>query len=1758
MKREDRFGPPPDLGESAGSSVPDPEAPSPAPGPSQGVDRTENPLQADQALEQAAKTLGLDQSLEAPPVFNTSSVSLPKSGGAISSIAEAFQANPVTGTGSTSIPLGVTPARGLEPQLALSYDSGSGAGPFGVGWALSAPRITRKTARGLPRYWDLDESDTFVLSGSEDLVPILDGSGNRETYPRDDENSVTHDVYPYRPRIEAAYARIERWVPPSGAAHWRVRDRSNVVRIYGSDSSCRVADPADETNRVFSWLLREVVDDRGNRIVFEYITDSDGNLAPNAAAIYDQQRAGDGADALSPFTQRYLSKVWYGNATPHAVGDTANDFLFVVAFDYGDLADRGDSAANNTAEDVPGLTFGTPTLRPDPFSSYRAGFEIRTRHRCDRIVLFHGVDDLTAPTAAQAMGTGGGDALAVRAWEFTYDEDQRLSKLIGASQLGFRTESSLVEALRVPASTFEYIPAAVASSVSALTRADIDDMPRGVDSRRFQWQDLDGEGLVGILTESGGAWWYRRNLGAPERWDLPIDRPQIGPRREVVPLPSAVTLGSGAAFADLDGDGRVELVARQGPILGSHKRTDDGWEPFKAFEGMPNIDWSDPALRFVDLTGDGRADLLMTENDIHRWWPSEGREGYGPEERVLQVLDEARAPQVVFGDDREAVYLADMTGDGLQDLVRVRVASVCYWPNLGYGRFGAKVTMKDAPLLDRRDEFDPKRVRLSDIDGSGPADLVYLGSKQVTVYLNGAGNQFLAGEVVPFPWITDPGLIDLVDLEADGTICLVKRPDPTRGPGHQLQYVPLMEQGKPHLLTRIDHGQGSETRMLYVPSTKFYVDDRDAGRPWATKLPFPVQVLERVEVRDHLREHRMVQRYAYHHGFYDGVEREFRGFGMVEQFDTERFFDLGTADWFDESGDTGDDFVAPVVTKTWFHTGAWFESQTLAEAYAAEYYDGDASAATLPEPEVADIETLTPGEMREAQRALKGRMLRQEVWGTDAEVLHPYAVSQSTYAVVRVQERGENEYASFRVDALSSHSATYDQQDGDPRVTQSMVLEVDDYGTSLVSAAAVFPRRIDGDFGPITISTEQQTLRVVFTASEVAHIDTDTDLKLAIPLRSRAFLASDPSSPATDELYTLSELLAEWSSASIDWWGTAGSTPDLYQVSEQFLRYVDESTIGGTQAALTEGTVEPLALVHQMVSIGMTRDDITALTDDLGLTAGDLDSVIFGASSPGRYLLGDVQETDGNLTGFTSAEGDHAWVTSGITTYGTASAFYLPQSQVDAFGDATTTLTWDSNDLTITDASVDFGGTLDHDVAGEVDPQTRQANQVTDLNGVIRQVQFDALGRVTKTRLVGDDINSPTDSWAQPTTQTDYAFAEYDDVSDTWSPGYAHAYARIEHNDLDTSTNTVDTSNTSYLQARTYFDGLGRELMTKAQAAPDVDSPSTPRFVGSGRVVLNNKELPVKQYEPFFSTTWDFEPESSMSGVSPEIHYDPVGRVVQVDNPDGTQLLTEHLPWRITKWNEADSLPSGGTGNDWYDATPVGTDWDFPGSVADPLSTADKTQLESAVDDAQDASLGQRDTPTIVHADNLGRPFLEQRTMSSTKDGAGNYDDTTDVRVNYDILGRPVSVQAEYRVGSPLETYAQNATESIFTIAGAPWRSIGRDEQEFSSPSSTGTRWALVAMDGQPIRSWDSRGNAFRSTYDGLRRGESTYIDEGSGEYRHTHVIYGTDYDDGSGTPDPAAVRLLGRAWEVYDASGKSQTVVVDPDVARRYGSRMS
>ena len=57
-----------------------------------------------------------------------------------------------------------------------------------------------------------------------------------------------------------------------------------------------------------------------------------------------------------------------------------------------------------------------------------------------------------------------------------------------------------------------------------------------------------------------------------------------------------------------------------------------------------------------------------------------------------------------------------------------------------------------------------------------------------------------------------------------------------------------------------------------------------------------MQVVARVEVIDALSGGKLTTEYRYHHGYWDGAEREFRGFGRVEQLDTEIFEEFNARD----------------------------------------------------------------------------------------------------------------------------------------------------------------------------------------------------------------------------------------------------------------------------------------------------------------------------------------------------------------------------------------------------------------------------------------------------------------------------------------------------------------------------------------------------------------------------------------------------------------------------------------------------------------------------------------------------------------------------------------------------------------------------------------------------------------------------------------------------------------------------------------------
>ena len=261
------------------------------------------------------------------------------------------------------------------------------------------------------------------------------------------------------------------------------------------------------------------------------------------------------------------------------------------------------------------------------------------------------------------------------------------------------------------------------------------------------------------------------------------------------------------------------------PVPGFYERTHDkNWENFVPFQSIPNISWNDPNLRLIDLTGNGSADILNTGNGVFTWYQSLGEKGFDSSIRVFQELDEEKGPRLVLSESSQSVYLADMCGDGQTDLVQIKNGIVCYWPNLGQGKFGSKVTMDNCPWFDMPDQFDAKKIQLVDVKGSGHMDIIYTGASLdsgIKIYFNQSGNRW--SDV----YYLDLGLqidnyssMQVADLLGNGTACLVWS---STLPGHshkRMRYVDLMGGIKPHLLVKSANNLGAETRVKYCTFNK--------------------------------------------------------------------------------------------------------------------------------------------------------------------------------------------------------------------------------------------------------------------------------------------------------------------------------------------------------------------------------------------------------------------------------------------------------------------------------------------------------------------------------------------------------------------------------------------------------------------------------------------------------------------------------------------------------------------------------------------------------------------------------------------------------------------------------------------------------------------------------------------------------------------------------------------------------------------------
>jgi len=1629
-------------------------------------------------------------------------ISLPVGGGAIRGIDEKLTTGQATGVAALAVTIPTSPARqGFGPTLQLSYDSGAGNGPFGLGWKLPVTAITRKTSPALPCYQDADDSDVFILSGVEDLIPLLKESASGwtpDTFTVQ-TGAASYTVRSYRPRVEASFSRIERWTDSAtGDAHWRTITRDNMTSLYGRSAESRIADPKD-LSKVYNWLLDLSYDDRGNAIWFRYKAE---NAASVPAALHEADR--------SISANRYLKRIFYGNETPFLpvcgrdLPDLPGQWRFQVVLDYGEH----DQHTPRPSEDTDW------SCRADPFSSYRAGFEIRTYRLCRRVLMFHDFDELGAkplPVRSTDLSYEAGSAGA------TAGDLPAYSFLTSVTQTGWAADPAgggyLTAAL--PPLDLSYSALTIDDTCQSAGPDSIENLPGGFGPAGQKWIDLDGEGLQGVLTDDERAWYYKRNLSA---WNPAGGRAvtRFAPLREVAEKPSRPVRSEPLRLTDLNGDGHLAAVSLAPPVAGWFERTSaEGWVPFRPFQQAVSIDWSSPDLRLVDLTGDGLADVLFTDDHGYTWYPWIPGTGFGAPRTNKWHFDEDAGPALVLADGTGSIYLADMSGDGLSDLVRIRNGEVCYWPNLGYGRFGAKVSMDGAPVFDTPDGFDQRQVRLADLDGSGTADLVYVGRGTVTIWFNQSGNSWTSGrQLEQLPEGTARTTLSAFDLLGTGTACLVWTSPLPGDEAAPLRYIDLTGGVKPYLLSGTDNNLGATATLTYAPSTKFYLQDLLSGEPWATRLPFPVHVVEQVQLNEGVSRTTVVRTYSYHHGYYDGVEREFRGFGRVDQLDADSLPAQSGSGTFTSPPAGGPEFALPPVrTRTWYHTGAWFAAEDIGSRLAAEYYHLDPQAAHLGRTLLPA--GASPEELREACRALRGQVLRTEVYAEDAadESIHPYAATEHRYQVVMLQPTSRAQanpareprglsYAAFRWHEIEALSCAYERDPADPRVSHQLSLEVDDYGSVTKQATVGYPRRAP-------LFAQQSSPLITYQEHDFINVDGQASwYRLGLPVETRGYeLTGIVPSPGTALFEPGSLLAAASAAAEVPYErqpAPAGPRKRLYNRTRIYYRRKDLS------GPLAKGQVEPLAVVDASYQLMYTPGLLTQ---------------VFGPKIP----FADVTALLTGSGGLVDLDGDGSlWAPTARAFYSPdpahpdpayASAhFYLPQGETDPWGNISR-IGYDPHKLLVVEAT-DAARNL---TTALLNYRVLAPWLVTDPNLNRRGIRFDPLGMVTASAALGKllpdgsdegdhlDLNTDEPSAADdPSEKYDYHLDAYR----TWAhdpsrdplrpqPAWSHVATRVRHRD----------PLSPWLQRFFYSDGFGRAALTKVQAEPgpapvrDASGrlvkgqdgtlqwqPSDTRWVGTGRIVYDNKANPVKAYEPFFDSTPAYTDESELVewGVTSITRYDPLSRAIRTDNPDGSYSSVQLGSWQRVSADEDDTVLS----SSWYAARESGQ------LGADQADAAVKAAAASA-------------TPAVAAFDPLGRVF---RTVADNGPG-GQYAIVTDL----DISG---IVRA---VTDPLGRAALRIDHSL------------NGDELHRRNIDAGERWMALDCSGRQLELWDSRGMQCSRSYDMLRRPVSVSVADGVGGPRLAEEI-----SYGEGLPDGQARNLCGALYQHRDGAGIATTAQRD------------
>lgn len=1627
-------------------------------------------------------------------------ISLPKGGGAIKSIDEKFSVNAVNGTSSFSIPLPFSKIRGIAPSLNLSYSSGGGNGIFGLGWNLGLSSVKRKTDQGLPQYLDAIDSDTFLFSEAEDLVPEFKKNPDGSFHLDSDQEYVINErdsadslfvIRNYKPRIEGLFARIERWTEKAtGIIKWRVITKENVTTLFGWSSNAVISNPEDPA-RIYEWLPEFVFDDKGNCTQYVYMEED--AIGFDDSLLHNKNRKKNGVIA---YTNRYISKVLYGNKTPYKqFGDpfpAETDYLFQTVFDYG----------TTDTENEPFDRLNPWDLRTDAFSAYKAGFEIRTTRLCKRVLLFHVFEELALKADKSDKRT------LIKSVNFTYDTsiEQDFTFLTKITSFGYiKKPDGSYSHKKLPPLEFGYQKHEWNNEIKTISPDSLAHAPMGLDGQEYQFTDLYNEGLSGILTEQGNAWYYKHNLG----------NGTFGQAKLLASKPSFSGVGKHLQLVDLDGDGGKQLASFDTEPRGFFELNDDDrWHGLKSFKSLPNINFSDPNTRMIDLNGDGKPELVISEDTIFSWYASNGREGFEAVQTSSKPFDEEAGPHIVFADSKQTIFLADMSGDGMTDILRIRNGEVCYWPNLGYGKFGAKVAFDHAPVFDHPDAFNPAYLRLADIDGSGTSDIIYLGKNKFTCWKNLSGNRFgtVPFEITSFPEIHNQSRITVTDLLGNGVACIVWSSALSKDVGTQLKYIDLMNSKKPHILVSFKNNLGKEVSMEYAPSTRYYLEDKLAGKPWITKLHFPVHCISKTTTEDKISGHKFTSEYSYHHGYYDHAEREFRGFGMVQQTDAETFdhwVKSGAANITDESL-----HQEPVITKTWNHTGAFLRNETILDQFAKDYWyeeikrQGfpvthhevalpDAKLVTAPGIDPILLNNLSVQEWQEAYRSCKGMGLRLETFAKDAvkfgntpdarkRELTPFSVATHNCVIELLQPKGKNKHAVFIVRESESISYNYERNETDPRITHNFNLKLDEYANVLEAASVVYPRLIADVALPEETQDAQAKTTITYTQSSFTNDVTGNDVyRLRLLSETKTFeLKGVPKSGTYYSLNDFSDILLDTNSDSALYHELDkplnGSTPQKRLIEHIRSTYYSNDL----QTGLPPNQLESLAIPYDSYQLAYTKELLHAIYSEK-----KTDSELVDLMKEGKFFSTDSDTKWWIPSGRTNfIDPTIPWADSLVKAQ---NRFYTPVSYADPYGAVTHMKYNDSSCLFIKETTDVLGNRFGVE---KFNFRTLSPNKMKDINGNFSEVISDELGFLKASAILGKGdqadeltgISERTDDIESAAVLGFFQAANSVDLTNTGKSLLNHASTRFVY-DFETYITkgkpvvvAAITRETHYRQpngnlnpeskvqiAFEYSSGLGEVIMKKVQAEPglakqvqvnpdqtitineihtDEMVPKQLRWIGNGKTIKNNKGNAVKQYEPYFSVTWHYEDYKELveTGITPLLYYDASGRLIKTELPDGTFSKVVFDSWKQQVFDANDTVLE----SDWY-ASRMGIG-------------ADAKEKQAALKTAKHAN-----TPNVLHFDSLGRPVL---SVEHTKNIQTDADEFQLTRIDLDTEGNLRKVT--------------DARDNL--VMEYKYDMLGNTVYQKSMDA--GQRWLMINILSNPLRTWDERDHELQYFYDKAHR----------------------------------------------------------------------